>query len=189
MPLISGMQEQHLVPLLLMTIPYIILIVWNCFEENKEKRHNIIIILSLCLVVLNLFDVTAFYKKLVVTRGIGGYSEQLNELFENAYNRSLEEKDVYFLVNPGVFPSFVYLTDNHIKVELLYGVDGNYDPNKATLIKEYLSNGYNVFLLSVYYDLDEKVDELGNSYGITFKDKTNSRDSNGSLVYSLYEIE
>lgn len=188
-PLISGMQEQHLVPLLFMTFPYIILIIWYVFEEIKVKEPKIIILLSLCLVLLNIFDISAFYKKLVVTRGIGAYSEKLNELFEDAYNKSFEEKDVYFLVNPGIFPSFVYMTDNHIKVELLYGVNGNYDPDKASLINEYLSDGYKVFLLSVYYDLDETIDELGSSYNITFKEKINSKDTNGSLVYSLCEIE
>ncbi|WP_248405320.1 hypothetical protein [Butyrivibrio fibrisolvens] len=188
-PLISGMQEQHMVPLLFLMFPYIVISVCYLARELKDVRYFAVGILSSVFVIMNLIDTYSFYHELNMTRGVGAYSEELNLLFEEAYGRSLKEKDVYFLVNPGVLPSFVYLTDNNIKVELLYGIDGGFDTDKVSLIDEYLSDGYNVFLLSVYYDLDETIDDLNRNYDIVAEDKINSYDSRGTLVYSTAEIK
>ncbi len=188
-PLISGMQEQHMVPLLFLTFPYIVISVWYLARELKNMRYLAVGILSTVFVIMNLVDTYSFYHELNLTRGVGAYSEELNLLFEEAYDRSLNEKDVYFLVNPGVLPSFVYLTDNNIKVELLYSIDGNFDLDKVSLIDEYLSDGYNVFLLSVYYDLDETIDELNRNNGMVAENKRNSQDTRGALVYSIAEIK
>lgn len=188
-PLISGMQEQHIVPLLFLTFPYIVISVWYLARELKDMKYLTVGILSSVLVIANLVDTYSFYHELNLTRGVGAYSEELNLLFEEAYARSLKEKDVFFLANPGIFPSFVYLTDNNIKVELLYGIDGNFDIDKGSLIDEYLSDGYNVFLLSVYYDLDEMVDVLNSNYDIVAENKRTSQDTRGTLVYSIAEIK
>ena len=142
-----------------------------------------------CIIaVLNICDISTFYKELAVTEGVGAYSAKLNELFETSYEHSLDNDDVFFLVRPGVFPSFVYMTDNNIKVELLYGVDGSADPDKMTLIGDYLSHGYNVYILSVYEDFDDMADELTDEYKYELSDITEAYDTNGSFVYSMCEV-
>ncbi len=188
LPLISGMQEQHFVPLAFLIFPHSIITIWSIVNKTKYVQNRLIMLLPVVLVFLNFFDDFNFYKELQTTRGIGAYSEQLNILFEEAYTKSLVEKDVYFLANPGIFPSFVYMTDNQIKVELLYGIDGEYDEDKVYLLNDYLSNGYNVYILSPYYDLEDLISDLDNDYGLQTKNKKNCSDSKGNLVYSICEI-
>lgn len=195
LPLITKMQEQHMVPLLLMSYPISALIIYYLVKTIISQREGYIhagvvceVVIFSFIAVLNICDMNSFYKKLAVTEGVGAYSAELNELFEASYEHSLDNNDVFFLVRPGVFPSFVYMTDNNIKVELLYGVDGSADSDKMNLIGDYLSQGYNVYILSVYEDFNDMADELMDEYKYELSDITEAYDTNGSFVYSMCEV-
>lgn len=195
LPLITKMQEQHMVPLLVLSYSITALIIYylcKVFISQREGYMHADVVCEaviFCIIaVLNICDISTFYKELAVTEGVGAYSAKLNELFETSYEHSLDNNDVFFLVRPGVFPSFVYMTDNNIKVELLYGVDGSIDPDKMTLIGDYLSHGYNVYILSVYEDFNDMADELTKEYKYELSDITEAYDTNGSFVYSMCEV-
>ena len=206
LPIIMEMQPQHFVPLFFISFAVFILNIYcieemykehrdmeltKCLEMNRKYavRRLIALVTLIGLVIINIFDLSHFYKKLDNTRGVGAYSEELNILFDSAYRDSLNRKTVYFMINPGMVPSFIYMTDNHIKVELLYGVDGRTDITKTLDMRKYLEQGYTVYLLSCNEDFSELLSIIGEKYGFTIRNRKAVNDTLGNLVYSICEVD
>ena len=202
LPISANLQPQHFVPLLFMSFEILPMCIFYLQQESRQSdngknmyaKHRMIInviggIAISAVIILNINDLSNFYGKLVLTGGRGAYSQQLNCLFESAYEESLTNQTVYFMVNPGIVPSFIYMTDNHIKVELLYGTDGKEEDEKIQRVSQYLNRGYSVYLLSVYEDFPDVRQKISDVLNVRVSDAHIVLDQEGNLAYSRCRID
>ena len=189
LPISANLQPQHFVPLFFMSFEIVFLCIWDLKPVHIPATNITGCVLMAGLIMLNINDLGHFYTELMQTQGRGAYSQQVNSLFEAAYEESLTERTVYFMLNPGIVPSFIYMTDNHIKVELLYGTDGKEDDEKVQRISQYLKQGYRVYLLSVYEDYPDVRQKVSGMLNVRISDAYIARDQTGHLVYSRCRVE
>ena len=90
------------------------------------------------------------------------YSREYNRLAERAlYNKENGDKEIYLFAEPGFIPTFIYLTNNDVKTDILYTTNGQLDENKLD-ISDYIENETKVYMITktsgdgLFNDLEQK---------------------------------
>ena len=120
------MQPQHYVPLVFITFLGFCLCIHSILESVSASKvvalksisnikSFILVILTACLIFLNLFNEARIINKIRVTGGENCWASEMTELADEAIdNKDNGVKEVYVFQDWGFFTGFDYLTMNNI---------------------------------------------------------------------------
>jgi len=159
--MIRSMWAQHFTIMyfliIIMTALLIYELILNCTAISVKKIVLVTTVISTVLLATNIYENTQFFRILMETGGVGGYSNQLTELCQEAYKRYTDgEKEIYVFAEWGFKEPFVYFTDNAV----LYR-EQSIDEKET---RYYLDKGYSI----IYCSNDKnRIDGLLQESGIT----------------------
>ena len=159
-PFISRMQPQHFVPLLFLIPVIIVMGLYELLLKEKRLGKILLVVLKIVFIGFSVNDQIRFHTLLKKEEGIESYSVRYNELAENALAEYKEEKKtVWLFAEPGFYPTFIYLTENNVPSDVLYGISG--DEWQEDSIGYYTELGYDIRIVS--RGTVEKTDRLSHS--------------------------
>lgn len=183
LPLISKMQEQHLVPFLFIIFGLFgIELIYISEQRDKvfrEQQWKKVTIAILCLgVLLNISNNKQLCLALDVTGGSGTYTDAINEFCIEANNEDNKKNTVYVFPEWGFYAPFIYLTSNTCKA--IRGDDVNVDE-----LKKYINEGKALKVVSWDNNkIDDVCDDINNA--VSYEKVWHSRDGNIAFYERTY---
>lgn len=191
LPLIARMQPQHFIPLLFV-VPVILFGEIGCMMKvlKTKQAKNVKIVMILVVVVLlvcNVHDHIAFQNILKKTKGISAYSVENNLLAEGA----LEDQkngldDIYIFAEPRFIPTFIYLTENAVKTDILYSINGDLDEGKMEILDSYLREYMQINIIAKSYNEETFTESLPDTCEI---DICNYTDNQGNFLFRKITVK
>lgn len=188
LPLIARMQPQHFVPFLFLMPVILFSELGIMLQPGNQKAIKITAFLTLIIICLfNVRDHIVFQNMLSENEGVGAYSVAYDRLAsEGVTNSKQGMKEVYLFAEPGFIPSFIYLTDNSVKTDILYDVSGTFSEERIVKIYDYLEQNYHVNIVT-RSNMSQITQVLGqyNDNNLATYEYT---DSSGSVLFRRLEI-
>lgn len=144
---ISRMQPQHFVPLLFLMPLVAVAEMYELLKAHRYLAYPVLGAAGIVLLILSGYDHIRFHEVLEDEEGVKSYSIDYTELAEIALDEyEHDKKTVWLFADPGFYPTFIYLTENEVPTDILYGING--DTESVARFKYFSDRGYDINIVS-----------------------------------------
>ena len=187
---ISRMQPQHFVPLLFLVPVVTVAEMYELLKAHRYLTYPVLGVAGIVLLILSGYDHIRFHEVLEDEEGVKSYSIDYTELAEIALDEyEHDKKTVWLFADPGFYPTFIYLTENEVPTDILYGING--DTESVARLKYFSDRGYDINIVSNgnAEEFDELLSAVKEQYGSENVQVQEYRDNKRNYLFARILVQ